>query len=58
MSAKLSCYKPHKGEDHYWSLPISELGGGRACRKCGHIQSGRADRLAIKRAKARKEIAE
>ncbi len=22
---------------HQWSNPVDELGGNRACRKCGHI---------------------
>jgi len=34
-----SRYRPHPGQPHNWTLPLSILGGGKACRSCGRTQS-------------------
>jgi hypothetical protein len=53
MSAR---YSSHDGP-HEWSLPVAELGGKRACRKCGHIAAGREDFFAVQKAKRTKAVA-
>lgn len=56
MSDLRSRYKPHPGSDHEWSLPVAELGGRRACRKCAHVATGREDFFDVRRALRKKEI--
>lgn len=48
-------YRAHDGP-HQWSLPVAELGGKRACRKCGHIAKGREDFFSIRRAVRKREV--
>ncbi len=51
----MSQYAPHTGS-HAWGLPVAELGGKRACRKCGHIASGREDFFDIKAKEKKGEV--
>ena len=55
MTPKKSPYAAHLGP-HEWTHPIAELGGKRACRKCGHIATGRQDFFAVQRAKRKGEV--
>ncbi len=34
-----SRYRSHYGEPHSMTLPLPELGGGRACRRCGLLET-------------------
>lgn len=36
---KPSCYRPHPGEPHDWTIPLPQLSGGRACRNCGLLEA-------------------